>query len=154
MSRSSKIILVAVGALAGIVVLIATAAALVLRVTAKPRVEAIASEALGMEMRAGGRLVIGFFPGLHLALADVHVRQRGAEVVSTGEVDLGIELLPFLRKEVRIDQIGLKQLAIAVERNQQGKLNVDTLSKANEILPALAVAKVSVADATLAYADK
>jgi uncharacterized protein involved in outer membrane biogenesis len=154
MSRSSKIILVAVGTLAGIVVLIATAAALVLPMTAKPRVEAIASEALGMEVRAGGRLAIGFFPGLHLALADVHVRQHGAEVASTGEVDLGIELLPLLRKEVRIDQVGLKRLAIAIERNQEGKLNVDTRSRANGILPALAVAKVSVSDATLAYADK
>ena len=47
MFKGSKIILVAVGALAGIVVLIATAAALVLRVTAKSRVEAIASEFAG-----------------------------------------------------------------------------------------------------------
>jgi hypothetical protein len=46
-SKSSKIILIAVGALAGIVVLIATVAAVVLRVNARPRVEAIASEALG-----------------------------------------------------------------------------------------------------------
>ena len=59
-------------------VLLATVAALVLRLNAKPRVEAIASEALGMEVHVGGRLAIRFLPGLHVALADVHLRQRGA----------------------------------------------------------------------------
>jgi hypothetical protein len=51
-SKSSRIILIAVSALAATAVLLATATALVLRVNAKPRVEAIASEALGMEVRA------------------------------------------------------------------------------------------------------
>src|SRR5258708_5168549 len=99
-SKSSKVILIAVSALAATAVLLATVAALALRVNAKPRVEASASEALGMEVHVVGRLAIGFLPGLHVALADVHLRQRGAEVASAGEVDLGIELLPLLRKEL------------------------------------------------------
>ena len=154
MSKSSKIILIAVGTLAGIVALIATVAALVLRVNARPRVEAIASQALGMEVHVGGRLAIGFLPGLHVALADVHLRKRGAEVASAGEIDLGIEFMPLLRKELRTDPIELKRLTIAIERDQEGRLNVDALSEANGTLPTLAVTKVSVSDATLAYADK
>jgi len=154
MSKSSKIILIAVGALAGIMVLVATVAALVLRVNAKPRVEAIASKALQMEVHIGGPLAIRFLPSLHIALSDAHVRQRGAEVASAGEVELGIELLPLLRKEVRIDQIELKRLTIAIERDRDGKLNVEALSEANGTLPALAVARVSISDATLAYVDK
>jgi uncharacterized protein involved in outer membrane biogenesis len=152
-TRSSKIILIAVTALAAILVLLATAAALVLRLNAKPRVEAIATEALGMEVHVGGRLTIGFLPGLHAALADVHLRQRGAEVAAAGEVDLGIELLPLLHEELRTDRIRLKRLTLAIERGRDGKLNLDA-SEANGSLPPLDVARVSVSDATLSYADK
>jgi AsmA protein len=153
-TKSSKIILIAASALAATVVLLATVTALVLRLNAKPRVEAIASEALGMEVHVGGRLTVGFLPGLHVALADVHLRQRGAEVASAGEVDLGIELLPLLHKELRTVRIKLKRLTIAIERDHDGKLNIDALSEANGRLPPLDVARVFVSDATLAYADK
>lgn len=153
-TKSSKIILIAVSALAATVVLLTTVTALVLRLNAKPQVEAIASEALGMEVHVGGRLTIGFLPGLHVALADVHLRQRGAEVASAGEVDLGIELLPLLHKELRTVRIKLKRLTIAIERDHHGKLNIDALSEANGSLPPLDVARVFVSDATLAYADK
>jgi AsmA family/AsmA-like C-terminal region len=153
-SKSSKIILIAVSALAATAVLLATVAALVLRVNAKPRVEAIASEALGMEVHVVGRLAVGFFPGLHVALADVHLRQRGAEVASAGEVDLGIELLPLLHKELRTDRIELKRVTIAIERDYDGRLNIKASAAANGRLPSLDVARMSVSDATVAYADK
>jgi uncharacterized protein involved in outer membrane biogenesis len=154
MSKSSKIALFAASAVAGIVVLVASVTALVLRANAKPRMEAIASEALGMEVHVGGRLTVGFLPGLRVSLADVHVHKGGAEVASVGQVDLGIELMPLLRNELRTDRIELKRLTIAIERDHSGKLNVDALSEATGVLPALAVAKVSVSDATLAFADQ
>ena len=153
-TSSSKIILIAVSALAATVVLLGAVAALVLRVNAKPRVEAIASEALGMEVQVGGRLSIGFLPGLHIALADVHLRQRGAEVAAAAEADLGVELLPLLHKELRTDRIELKRLTIAIERDHDGRLNTEALPAANGRLPQLDVARVSVSDMTLAYADK
>lgn len=153
-TKSLKIILIAVSGLAATVVLLATVAALVLRLNAKPRVEAIASEALGMEVQVGGRLAIRFLPGLHVALADVHLRQRGAEVASAAEVDLGVELLPLLHKELRTDRIGLKRLTVAIERDHEGRLNIDAPSEASARLPPLDVAGVSASDATLAYADK
>jgi len=153
-TKSSRIILIAVGALAAVAVLLATGAALVLRLNSRPQVEAIASEALGMEVHVGGRLTIGFLPGLHVALADVHLRQRGAEVASAAEVDLGIELLPLLHKELRTDRIKLKRLTLAIERDHDGKLNIDSSSEDNGTLPPLDVARVFASDATLAYADK
>jgi uncharacterized protein involved in outer membrane biogenesis len=153
-TKSSRIVLIAVSALAATAALLATVAALVLRLNAKPRVEAIASEALGMEVHVGGRLAIRFLPGLHVALADVHLRQRGAEVASAAEVDLGVELLPLLHKELRTDGIKLKRLTIAIERDHDGRLNIDASSEAKGGLPPLDVTRVSVSDATLAYADK
>jgi uncharacterized protein involved in outer membrane biogenesis len=150
----SKIALFAASAVVGIVVVVATVTALVLRLNARPRVEAIASEVLGMEVHVGGRLAIGFLPGLHVSLADVHVHSRGAEVAAVGEVDLRIELVPLLRNELRTSQIEIKRLTLTIERDRNGKLNVDALYEANGAPPTLAVAKVSVSDATLAYTDE
>jgi uncharacterized protein involved in outer membrane biogenesis len=153
-TKSSKTILIAVSVLAATAALLATVTALVLRVNARPRVEAIASQALGMQVHVGGRLAIGFLPGLHVALADVHLRQRGAEIASAAEVDLGIELLPLLHKELQTDRIELKRLTLAIERDSDGRLNIDALSEAKGRLPPLQLARVLVSDATLAYADK
>jgi uncharacterized protein involved in outer membrane biogenesis len=154
MSKSAKVILIAGGTLAGTMILFAVIAALVLRVSLKSRVEAIASEALGMEVHVGGRLAIGFVPGLHVALADVHFLERGVEIASAGEVDLRVELMPMLRKEFRIDQIKLRRLTMVIQRDHDGRLSVDAWSEANGTHLTLAVAKVSVSDATLEYADK
>ena len=69
---------------AGACLLVFVAAALSFLVDAndhKARLEAAASEALGMEVRIGGRLGISFFPGVLLTLEDVHLRQRGKDLV-------------------------------------------------------------------------
>lgn len=153
-SKSSRVALLAASVVAVIVVVVATATALLLRVNAKPRVEAIASEVLGMEVRVGGRLAIGFLPGLHVSLTDVHVHSHGAEVATAGEVDLAVELMPLLRNEIRTDQIGLKRLTITIERDRNGKLDADAFYKTTRVPPTLAVERVSVSEATLAYADE
>ena len=154
MSRLYRIVLLAASAVAGIVLLAASATAVVLRVTARSRMEAIASEALGMEVHIGGRLAVGFLPGLHVSLADVHVRNRGAEVAATAEVDLGIELVPLLSSELRTTRIGLRGLTITIERDANGTLNIEALGKPDGSPPTVTVTQVSVSDATLIYADK
>jgi AsmA protein len=154
MSRSSKLILLVAGGLVGVVVLVAAVAALVLRANVKPRLEAVASEALEMEVLVGGLLSVGFLPGLHVALTEVHARKRGAEIASAEEVDVGVEFLPLFRSEIRIKTIALKRLRIAIERDREGILNVSKSPKVKGTHPALAVAKVSVSDATLLYANR
>ena len=65
MPKAIKIILIAVGGLVGLLAL--AAAALLLFVDAnayKPRLEKTASQALGMEVKVGGRLGIRFQPGI------------------------------------------------------------------------------------------
>jgi hypothetical protein len=153
MKRSVKLFSVAVGGFAGLVILIAVTAVLLLRANAKSRAEAVVSEALDMEVDVGGA-AIGLFPGLHVTLADVHARERGVDVASAGEVELGIEILPLLHKEVRIKSIVLERLRITLERDRDGKLNVERSSAPRKVLPALTVARVSVSDATLTYTDR
>ncbi len=152
MSKSLKIIL---GGLVGILVL--SAVALLILVDAnsyKPRLEAAASGVLGMEVRVGGRMAIRFFPGLSVTAEDVHIRNRGVEIVSAKEAMLGIELLPLLRKEIRIGKVALKHLRVSIERDHNGKYSFENPEVAGATLPALHLARVSVSDVTLLYADK
>jgi uncharacterized protein involved in outer membrane biogenesis len=155
MSKSLKIILFVASGFVGLLVLLAVALLLFVDANAyKPRLEAVASGALGMEVRVGGRLGIGFFPGLLVTLEDVHIRNRGAEVASAKEVRLGIDLLPLLQKKVRVGKIALKQPRISIERDRDGKFNFEKPEAAGGTLPALDLEKFSLSDGTLRYADK
>ncbi|GAB4507992.1 MAG: hypothetical protein Tsb0026_05570 [Sulfuricaulis sp.] len=154
MSKSLKIILFAVSGFVGL--LIMAALALLLFVDAndyKSRLEAAASETLGMEVRVGGRLGIGFFPGLHVTLEDAHIRNRGMDLVSARHSRLGIDLLSLLQKEVRISTIVLKQPKISIERDRDGIFNFEKPEAAGAALPVLNLEKVSFSDATLVYTD-
>lgn len=152
MSKSLKIIL---GVVVGLIVLIAVALLLFVDADAyKPRLEAAASEVLGMEVRVGGRMGIGFFPSLSVTLEDVHIRNRGADLVAVKEARLGIDLLPLLHKEVRIAEVALKHPGVSIERDSHGKYNFESPEADGGALPAVDLPNVTVSDGTLVYADK
>jgi len=155
MPRSRRVILFAVSGVAGFIVLVA--AALLLLVDAnvyKSRLEATASSALGMEVSIGGRLALGLFPGLNISLEDVHVHNRGVEVASATQADLRIDLLPLLANEVRIGKIALKRARISIERDRDGRFNLEKTESARPARPDLDWPNISVSEATLVYTDK
>ena len=155
MSKLLKHSLFFVGGLLGLFVLVAVTARFLVDVDAyKSRLEAAVSDALGMTVRIGGQLGIEFFPGLHVTLEDVHIRNRGADVLSAEEARIKIALLPLLRKEVRIRSIALKGPMISIERDQDGRFNFEKAEEATGALPALDLTNVSVVDGTIRYADR
>jgi len=154
MSRSLKIILFAVGGFVGLLVL--AALALLFFVDAniyKPRLEAAASKALGMEVSIDGHLGIGFFPGLQLTLADVHIRNRGTDLISAKQARLGIELLPLFQKQIRFDKIVLNRPAISIVRDRDGEFNFEKSGAPDGALPVLDLARIYFSDATFVYTD-
>lgn len=154
-SKAHKIILFAIGGLVALLVFVALALLVFVDANAyKSRLEAVASESLGMEVRVDGQMEIGFFPGLLVTLEDVHILNRGADIVSAKEAKLEIDLLPLLRKKVRIGKVALKHPQFSIERGRDGKFNFENVETPRETLPALDLAKVSLEDATLHYADK
>jgi AsmA protein len=154
MSRSLKIILFTVGGFVGLLVLAALALLLFVDANAyKPRLEAAASKALGMDVSVGGRLGIGFFPGLHLTLEDGRIRNRGTNLVSAKQARLGIDLLSLFYQNIRIDKIALKRPTISIVRDRDGEFNFEKPGASDEALPVLNLAKVSFSDATLVYTD-
>ena len=164
MADQRKIALFAAGGLLALLILAAVAIVPFVDVNAqKPRLEAAASEALGMEVRIGGRLGIGLFPGFHVSLEDARIRNRGADVASAKETILGIELLPLLHEELRIVKIGMKRPRISIEQDRDGKFNFETpeeedrkktSGEAKGTRFSLDVTKISLSDGALFYADK
>jgi hypothetical protein len=155
MSKPQKIILFAIGGLVGLLVLIAVALLVFVDANAyKPRLEAAASDTLGMEVRVGGRMGFGLFPGLLITLKDVHIRNREADLVSAKEARLEIDLLPLLHHEVRIGKIALNHASVSIVRDSDGKFNFEKPDAAGGKLPALKLANVSLSDGSLIYADR
>lgn len=155
MSKAPKYVLFAVGGFAALLILVAAVAFLLANAyVSKGRLEAAASEALGMEFSIGGRLGTAFFPGLRVTLEDVHIRNRGLDVASAQEASLGIDLLPLLANEVRIQKIALKHPRISIVRGRDGLFNFEKPEAADGTLPALDWPSVSLSDASLVYADK
>jgi uncharacterized protein involved in outer membrane biogenesis len=164
MANQRTIALIAAGGLLALLLLAAVALVLFVDVNAhKPRLEAAASDALGMEVRIGGSVGIGLFPGFHVTLENVRIRNRGADVASAKETILGIELLPLLRKELRIVKIGMNRPRISIEQDREGKFNFETPEEESGMKTAeerrgtrfsLDVASISLSDGTLVYADK
>jgi uncharacterized protein involved in outer membrane biogenesis len=154
MSRSLRILSFSLIAAAALALLITAVAVLLLRATAKTRVESFASKALGMEVSVGGKVAIGVLPGLHIALTDVHVRTCGADLASAGDVDLGIKFLPLLHQAVQVEKLALRRFTISIERNHDGKLNLDSSCHTAGSFPGFAVASVVISDARLVYADQ
>jgi len=156
--------LFAAGGLFALIILAAVALVLFVDVNAhKPWLEAAASDALGMEVRIGGRLGIDLFPRLHVTLEDVRIRNRGSDVASAKETLLGIELLPLLHKEIRVEKIGMKRPRISIDQDRDGKFNFEpseedvgkkTPGETKRTRFSLDVAKLSLTDAVLFSAEK
>ncbi len=155
MSKPIKSITFAIGALIGLLVLAAIALSFFLDVNAyKPRLEAAVSDMMGMEVKVGGPLAIDFFPNVLVTLKDVHVRNRGTEVVTARAARVGVEFLPLLHKEVRIKHIALENPSISIEKGSDGKFNFEKLVQARGPLPDLSLGQVSFSDGRFRYLDK
>jgi hypothetical protein len=153
--RTWKLVLVALGGLAGLLVLASLAALLLVDVDAyKPRVEEAASRALGMSVTVEGRLHIGLVPGLHVVLDDVRVRNGGSELVFAESARIAIGLRSLLARELRYDGITLKGTRVSIERGRDGRYNFQKAIGAAAAFPALALPRLSFPELAIVYADK
>jgi uncharacterized protein involved in outer membrane biogenesis len=154
MSKLPKLILLAAGGFVGALIVTAVVVLLILGTNAKSHVQTLLSDALEMKVNVAGRLNIGFFPSFHITMENVQIRTSGSEIASAAQANLGIELLPLLHKEVRMDSVGLKHVRIAIERQRDGRFNFETRTELKRTFPPTEVPRVSLSDATLLYKDQ
>jgi AsmA protein len=154
--HTSRVILLGALGIVGLVVIAVAAALLAVDLNDhRARVESAASSALGMQVSVGGRLEAAFFPGLLVSLEDVRIRNRGADLASAKKARLSIELLPLLRKEVRVRAVALEFPRVSIEKDRQGRFNFETPDAAAASLPSPGwPPTLSLSDATFVYEDK
>ncbi len=153
--KALKISLFALGGLVGVLLLAALAVMLFVDLDAyKPRVEAAASNALGMNVSIEGGLRIGFIPGLHVTLENVRIRNRGTEIAFVEEAELAIQLLALLQQELRYGDITLNRARISIERGLDGRHNYEKSPEAKKTFHALHLQKISFPELIVAYTDK
>jgi len=155
MSKTLKAITYATAALIGLIVLAAIVLSLFLDINAyKPRLEAAAAAATGMEVRVNGRMGIGFFPGVRVTLEDVHIRNRGTELVTASKARIGVDFLPLLKQDFRIRNVVLEHPRITFERGRDGRFNYERTDVVQGPLPGLNLANLSFSDGTFRYVDR
>ncbi len=124
----------------------------------KPRIEAAASDALGMDVKINGKMRIVLFPGLGITTENISIHNRGTELLAAEEVKLGLKLFPLIKREVYINEIELIKPKFFIERERGGSFSFETgrkPEKKEEFLAALFnVERVFISQGDLLYRDK
>ncbi|HEY6571871.1 MAG TPA: AsmA family protein, partial [Candidatus Eisenbacteria bacterium] len=155
MTRRLRRILFIVGGAIGLLALVALAVPLFVHLDHyKPRFEAAATDALGMDVRIAGKLGVGLFPSFHITAEDGRLLgAQGAVVASAKRVKLSVDLFSLLRGAIRLRGIEVRQPHLRIERGPEGKFNIEGLEKSIALIGSLDGARVSVSDGVLHYAD-
>jgi uncharacterized protein involved in outer membrane biogenesis len=151
-SIRKKVLFITTGVIT--LVVLAGILALLLNIKAfKPQIEAAVSTALGMDVRIKGRVGLALFPGFGLSLKDVNVRNRGLEVVTIETMRIGLKLIPLVRSEIKIVQVGLVKPVFSIIQSKNGMFNLEKPGPTSwEKL--FAVKKISITQGSLVYTDE
>ena len=171
MSKTLKIVL---GLLAGVLVLLAAAAAYV-----ASRFDADALKALAIErvqtdyqrtLAMPGPLKLAFWPSLGVKVGEVSLSEHGGKgsFASLRAANVSLAVWPLLHGQVIVDRVRIEGLSASLVRQADGRLSIDDLlgspkGKNGEPAPAstgagtpmlLDVAGISLVDATLRLDDR
>jgi uncharacterized protein involved in outer membrane biogenesis len=124
-NRKRKVFRIAGGVILAVIVLIILVLLFGTKVL-KSRIEATASKALGMDVRIQGGVSVFFSPGFGASLADITVKNGGADVAAVASMKIGLKLLPLIWGRIRISRLELVKPAISIVRQKNGKLNIET----------------------------
>ena len=163
--RAFKMVIFVVGGLLGLLVL--AAIGIILWVDPndyRSEIEARAQQATGRPVRIAGKLELKLFPWIALQVREVSLGNPagyGTEpFLTVKHADLGVKLLPLLRKEVEVRRVALEGLAVNLVSRSDEDNNWKDLGQSDEpAAPGTTVARTTIAgvdikDATLVYRDE
>ncbi|MFI4866564.1 MAG: AsmA family protein [Steroidobacterales bacterium] len=154
MSKPLKLTLYTAGAVLALALLAGVIMLLSWRGHAKPRLQAAASDALGMDVKIDGPLVLHFFPSPAVTVEQVHIRGHGAELVAATQARLDIELVSLLRRQVRIPRIELRHVTLTVERSRDGRFNFGGSSPGPSAILDIQSTDVALIDLSFVYTNR
>jgi hypothetical protein len=144
----------------GVVVLIviaATAALILFDINKfKSNIESAAFDATGLEVRINGKVEHSFFP-FGISANDIHVANKGVEVISLENLKLGAELVPLLKKHLKVTSCELVKPVITIIKDADGKYNFENSEKKSskgEPGAAFSLNDLKLTKGLLVYLDK
>lgn len=128
MNRRLRKVLIWAGSLAAGVAIAAVVLPYVIPVDSyRSRIETAAGKATGRVFKIDGPVRLTFFPHFGLKAKEVTLANvpggRAAVMVSVGDIDLSLKVLPLLSGHVALDKIVLDQPTIALEVDAEGNPN-------------------------------
>jgi AsmA family/AsmA-like C-terminal region len=122
----------------------------------RPRIEAAASRATGLEVRIDGKIRLSFFP-FGVSAKDIHVSNKAGEILFLENLKLGAELMPLLKKQLKVTSCELVKPAVVIVKEADGKYNFEgTEKKATKGGPgaAFSLNEFRLSKGVLVYLDK
>jgi hypothetical protein len=159
MTAKKKKVLIILGG--GAVALALVLAALVFALTFdinsyKPRIEAAASGATGLEVRINGQMGLSFFP-FGVSATDIHVANGEGEVMSLETLKLGAELMPLLKHQLKVTGCELVKPSVTIVKDADGKYNFESTDRTSTIGQpgsAFSLNDLKLSNGVLVYLDK
>lgn len=146
--------------LIGLVVLLVAAAVLVTLFVdldgQKPRIEALASDATGMDIRFSGSLDLRLLPGIAVRANGPSVTNQGSQLFAAEYVSVGLEWSALLRGRVEPSSIHVQGGEVTVVREEDGTFNFEVPGRGESggPGPAVAVYDISLADLSVRFDDR
>lgn len=132
MATGKKKALIAAGGIAALAVIAAVVVVSSLNINAyKTGIETEASGITGLDVRINGKMGLSLFP-FGVSAADIHVSNKGVEILSLENLKLGVELIPLLKKQLKITGCELVKPAITIVKDAAGKYNFEGSKKGPE----------------------
>jgi uncharacterized protein involved in outer membrane biogenesis len=90
----------------------------------KLRIETAASVASGLDVKIRGHMGLSFLP-LAISAKDIRFAEKGVEILSIEDLKLGVELMPLLKKQLKVTRCELFKPVLNIVKDAEGKYNFE-----------------------------
>ena len=120
--KGNKILIIA-GGITALIVIAAIVGSLLFDINSfKPRIETAASGATGMDVTISGKMGLSYFP-FGLTAYDIHVADKGVEMIFLEKLKLGVAFIPLLRQQLKITHCELYKPVLTIVKDTARKDN-------------------------------
>jgi hypothetical protein len=157
MSAQRRKSLLIAGGVVALIVIAAIAALLTFDInTYKSSIESATFEATGLEVRIKGKMGLSFSP-FGVWAQDVHVANKGGDILSLENLKMGVEFMPLLKKQLNVTSCELFKPVVTIVKDAEGRYNFESTDKKSTNWGRKAVAslkKLKLSRGALVYYDK
>ena len=89
----------------------------------KSKIETAVSGATGLDVTINGGMGLSFFP-FGISAKNVHVTNRGDEILSLESLKLGVKLMPLLKKQLEVTDCVLVKPVLTIVKDCRGEIQL------------------------------